>query len=80
MLKIMTYAIVGLSFFAFIFGLYSSKIVVTEMMGVLQLSYLGLFILNYSDPLVSPLYFFKYTNGYNYIFGREQGNVPYRVY
>jgi hypothetical protein len=49
-------------------------------MGVLQLSYLGLYVLSYSDPLIAPLYLLKYSNGYNKIFNSEQGITPNSIY
>jgi hypothetical protein len=36
----------------YLVGLFSNKIVVSEMVGVMQISYIGLFIVNHSDPLI----------------------------
>lgn len=36
-------------------GLFSNKIVASEMVAVMQISYIGLFIVNFSDPLINSL-------------------------
>ena len=36
----------------YLIGLFSNKIVVSEMVGIMQISYIGLFIVNHSDPLI----------------------------
>lgn len=74
------YSLISIAFFVFFLGIYKSKVVVTEMMGVLQLSYLGLLVLNYSDPLIQPLYLFKYFNGYNFYVPKSQTIIPTNVY
>lgn len=79
LMKVM-YGLLGLALFVFIAGLYSSKIVVLEMIGMFQLSYFGLLTLNFSDPLTTPLYSLKFTNGFNDILVKTQGNAPDKVY
>jgi hypothetical protein len=49
--KIVLYSVV-FGLIVFLIGLGSSRIVSTEMMGVNQIAFFGLFILNNSDPLV----------------------------
>ena len=50
------------------------------MMGVNQLAFFGLFILNYSDPLVSSLTYFGLFNGLIDIVPTTQQNTPNRIY
>lgn len=38
------------------------------MIGVIQIAYFGVFMINKGDPLVYSLYNFKYANGINYWF------------
>ena len=77
--KYVTMVLIGLSFAVFAIGSYSSKIVVTEMMGIVQVSFLGLMMLNYHDPIVSSLSFLKYSNGFNDILPLEN-ILPNRIY
>ena len=73
----------GVSFVVYIIGLISSKIVATEMVAVMQISYLGLFIINHGDPLFYSLNNLQYTNGINTIVNPNpplQQKSPSRVY
>lgn len=62
-LTYVSYGIIGLGYSTFLIGLYSSKLVVTEMFGVLQLSYVSLLLLDYGDPLLSTLVNLRYFYG-----------------
>lgn len=62
-MKYVSFGIIALGYLTFLLGMYSSKLVVTEMMGVLQLAYVGLLLLDYGDPLLSSLLNFKYFYG-----------------
>lgn len=42
----------GASFVLFFVGLVWAKIAVSEMMGVMQIAYFGIFVVNFSDPLI----------------------------
>ena len=64
-----SYCVVGLAFVVFLAGLHSSKVVVTEMMGVVQLAFFGLFVLDGTDPLLTSLAPLRFSNGYNDILG-----------
>lgn len=47
----MCIGLVGLTFLSYGLGLYSGKIIGTEMMWVVQLGFIGLLTLDYTDPL-----------------------------
>ena len=49
-------------------------------MGVNQIAFFGLFILNYSDPLVDSLTYFGMFNGIFKIVPARQQKAPDRVY
>lgn len=50
------------------------------MIGVMQISYIGLFILNHSDPLIHSLNLLEFTYGMNSIITTTQQNAPNRIY
>ena len=50
------------------------------MLSTVQISYLGLFIVNNHDPLIEPLKNLKYTSGLNNLFDTSQNLAPNRVY
>ena len=64
--------ILALNFFVYCVGVFFAKITVTEMMGVTQLAFFGLFMLKQNDPLVQPLYLLRYANDYNYFIEYHQ--------
>ena len=72
--------IVIASYVVFFIGIFASRIVSLEMMATMQISYLGLFILNMSDPLVESLYSLKYTNGGNILLNFIQEKTPNRIH
>ena len=76
----MTISLVALSYLIFIAGMYTSKLIVSEMMGVLQVSYFGLFYVDVKYPMMPALNYLRYTNGFNDIFAKSQGYLPNRVY
>lgn len=78
-LTMTVYGIVGLALLVFVVGLYSSKVVVTEMIGTVQTAYFGLFILSPNDPLVIALMPLIYSNGYNNLLGESNTGVPRKV-
>jgi hypothetical protein len=49
----------------FVIGIFSNKIVASEMIAVMQISYLGLFIVNFSDPLIISLNKLSFSHGFN---------------
>ena len=49
------------------------------MIGIVQISYLGLFLLDVTDPLVTPLDFLKYSNGFNNILPNPAADTPKRI-
>lgn len=50
------------------------------MLSSVQISYLGLFIVNNHDPLIEPLRNLKYTHGFNTLFDTIQHSEPNRIY
>ena len=50
------------------------------MMATMQVAYLGLFILNNSDPLMDSLYTLKYMNGFNIVLNKLQQKEPNRIF
>jgi hypothetical protein len=50
------------------------------MVAVMQISYIGLFIVNFSDPLINSLNLLEYTNGVNDLISTTQNKVPNRIY
>ena len=76
----MVIIVVGIGFIVYLIGLFSSRIVSSEMLSTVQVSYLGLFIVNNHDPLIEPLKNLKYTSGLNSLFTGEQYFVPNRIY
>lgn len=62
------YVLIGLAAIIFVLGMYSSKLIVSEMMGILQASYFGLFFVDIKYPMLPPLAFLKYSSGFNYFF------------
>lgn len=69
----------GLAGAIFVIGIYSSKVVVIEMMGVMQVSAFGLLLINVYYPLINSLYVLKYSNGYADIFPKSQSNLPVSI-
>jgi hypothetical protein len=63
--KYAIYGLLGLALATLISGMYSSKLVVSEMIGVLQIAYFGLLIQTNFSPLTLPLSALRYSNGYN---------------
>jgi hypothetical protein len=51
---------------AFILGLVSGKLIGIEMMGIVQLGYVGLILVSLTDPLYQPMSKLIFTNGYNF--------------
>lgn len=74
MLSKIIIGLVSVNFIIYLVGLFASKIIVTEMIGVLQIAYFGTFMLNFGDPLVVSLTNLKYANGFNYLFLPSQQN------
>lgn len=72
--------VVMLSLLTYVIGLFSSRIVATEMLGPLQISYFGLFIVNNSDPLIEPLNNLIFSNGYNIRLPTPQSTLPNRIF
>lgn len=48
-----------------VIGLVRGKVISTELVFNLQLSYFSLAIVKYSDPLFYSMDYLKYSNGYN---------------
>ena len=57
-----------------LFGLIRGKVVATEMTEPLQISYFGLVLVKFTDPLFYPLNQLVYSNGYNYILPESNTN------
>lgn len=49
------------------------------MMGIVQAAFLGLFMLNYNDPMIESLEFLKYSNGFNDLISNPSSNIPSRI-
>lgn len=79
-LAIANYALIGVSALVFILGMYSSKLIVSEMIGMIQVTYLGLFIISFNDPLMRSLNFLRFSHGFSDLIPKTQGNVPGRIY
>jgi hypothetical protein len=80
LVKYATFILIALSFLVFVLGSYSSKIVVSEMMGIIQSTYFGIFSIFYNDPAMSTLSFLRYSNGFNDIIPKYQRNIPNRIF
>ena len=72
--------IVGFGFLVYFIGLFSSRLLSSEMLATIQIAYFGLFIVNQSDPLIEPLRILVYSNGYNRVLSVSQQHSPDRVY
>ena len=62
--KIYTGLVIG-SYFTFLLSMFTNKIVGLEMMGVLQVAFFVLADFDFLHPLLAPLIYFKYVNGFN---------------
>lgn len=49
------------------------------MIWIVQLSFIGLIILDYTDPLYNPMRKLIFSNGYNMKFTHIQTNIPNRI-
>ena len=49
----------------FCISLVAGKLIGIEMMGIVQLGYIGLILISMTDPLYQSLSQLMYTNGYN---------------
>lgn len=72
--------VTGIGFVVYLLGLVSAKIVATEMVGVMQIAYFGLFIVNHSDPLIHSLNDLSFANGLNTLISAAQQKSPNRIY
>jgi hypothetical protein len=50
------------------------------MINIMQITYFGLFLINFKDPAMAPLSLLRYTNGFSDILPKNQGNLPNRIY
>lgn len=57
-------------------SLFTNKIVGLEMMGVLQVAFFVLADYTFLHPLLAPLRFLRYVNGYNHKVVGHNENVP----
>ena len=69
MIEVLSQVLVGLGFVVFAAGMVRGKVVATELMLTLQMSYFGLAIVKYTDPMYYSMKELKYFNGYNNDFG-----------
>ena len=64
----------------FVAGLVSGKLIGLEMMGIVQLGYIGLLLISLTDPLYEPMSRLMFTNGYNLkIDNAAPTNLPMRL-
>ncbi len=75
-------AVLGLV--GFLLGLFTSKFIGVEMVGVVQVAFVGLASINNIHPLLAPLAQIGFVNGLNSLFTNQQqsqlsGNVPIRA-
>ena len=69
-------AFLGISLVTAILGCYSGKIVATQMIGVIQISAVGLTLIHYASPLLYPFRILKYAHGYNPSTTLYQSELP----
>lgn len=72
--------VAGLALIVYVIGLLSSKIAASEMIGIVQIAYIGLFIVNHSDPLINSLNNLEMANGINNLIDTTQQNTPNRIF
>lgn len=65
----------------FFVGLVAGKFIGVEMMGVIQVSYIGLMIINYVNPILAPLTKIVFVNGFNSMFSSPSvgSSIPNRI-
>lgn len=70
-----------LSLLVFGAGVVVAKFIGVEMMGVIQVSYIGLMIVNYLNPVLAPFSKISFVNGFNDMFstGSASGAMPNRI-
>ena len=50
------------------------------MMGIIQVSFLGLMMFDYHDPIIGALSFLKYSNGFNDLYPNPKDVLPNKIY
>lgn len=69
-----------LSLMVFVMGVAIGKFIGVEMMGVVQISYIGLMIINYLHPVLAPFSKISFVNGFNNLFTSSSTNsIPNRI-
>lgn len=77
--EVVAYGSLGL----FVAALFLAKFIGIEMIGVMQVAFLGLMIVTNLPPLIAPLNILVRSTGYNEAFSNstqlQSGSVPYRI-
>lgn len=56
-------AFLVISLITFLLGMYTGKVIATEMVGLIQVSAVGLTLIHYGSPLLWPFRLLKYAHG-----------------
>jgi hypothetical protein len=67
-MQIVAYAVAGLGYAGFLGGMVVGRFISVEMIGVLQLAFVGLIVVDYLQPLLAAMTEIGFVNGVNTLF------------
>lgn len=71
----LAYATAGLGYAGCLAGLFVGRFISVEMIGVVQVAFVGLIVLDYMQPLLAPLARIGFVNGVNSLFADQKQSL-----
>lgn len=78
-MQILVWLVMCLYLASFVASLFTAKYIGVEMMGVIQIAFIGLAVVNQLPPLMAPYPSMSYVNGVNSANQKSSSGMPYRV-